>query len=225
MLLRLIYEGARIDRIIFFDTGWEFPEMLQHIKQVEEYINRPITILHPRRPFTYWAIERPIKRKSGPDRGQVYRHGCGWPSHMRRWCTREKVQQIDKHCGHIATRYIGYSADELHRTGKSTLEAKRYKREYPLIKWGMTEQDCLEYCYDRGFTWSGLYEKFRRVSCFCCPLQRIGELRKLRAYYPDLWGKMLKWDKAMGESNKGFRGYDTVQDLEKRFSKETLVLF
>jgi 3'-phosphoadenosine 5'-phosphosulfate sulfotransferase (PAPS reductase)/FAD synthetase len=31
MLLMLIEKGCPLDRIIFFDTGWEFPQMYDHI--------------------------------------------------------------------------------------------------------------------------------------------------------------------------------------------------
>lgn len=35
MLLMMIEKGMQIDDIIFCDTGKEFPEMYEHIKQVE----------------------------------------------------------------------------------------------------------------------------------------------------------------------------------------------
>ena len=31
MVLRLIAEGLPLDEIVFFDTGWEFPQMYEHI--------------------------------------------------------------------------------------------------------------------------------------------------------------------------------------------------
>ena len=71
-----------------------------------------------------------------------------------------------------------------------------------------------------GYTWGGLYDLFQRVSCFCCPLQRLGELRKLRKHKPHLWKRMLEMDALVPEHNKGFRMYDTVHDLENRFSNE-----
>jgi hypothetical protein len=33
--------------------------------------------------------------------------------------------------------------------------------KYPLIDWNITEKQALEYCYSKGFNWSGLYEKFK----------------------------------------------------------------
>jgi hypothetical protein len=138
---------------------------------------------------------------------------------MRRWCTREKVDALDKQMG-MSVRYIGIAADEAPRTAAATLMSKAYERRYPLIEWDMDEAACLAYCRERGFDWGGLYDIFWRVSCFCCPLQRIGELRNLRRHFPDLWAKMLAWDSEMGSHNRGFKGYDTVHDLEARFANE-----
>ena len=45
MLLRLIEEKRPIDRILFCDTGLEFPQMYDHLNKLEQYIGRKITRL------------------------------------------------------------------------------------------------------------------------------------------------------------------------------------
>ena len=45
------------------------------------------------------------------------------------------------------------------------------------MEWRITEAKALQICYDQGFDWGGLYEIYHRASCWCCPLQRIDELR------------------------------------------------
>ena len=42
--------------------------------------------------------------------------------------------------------------------------------------------------------WDCLYEIFHRVSCWCCPLQSLSELRKLYNHFPELWEQLKKWD-------------------------------
>ena len=37
MVLRLIEDGRPLDEIVFFDTGWEFPQMYDHIAKVEAF--------------------------------------------------------------------------------------------------------------------------------------------------------------------------------------------
>ena len=222
MLLRLLEEGRQVDDILFFDTGWEFPEMLIHVNQVEKYIGRQITRLHPREPFTYWMLRRPIVANRGPNKGKVHRIGYGWPLPQRRWCTSLKVQTINRY-SEDSVQYIGIAADEIKRAKIANTKRKMFA--YPLIEWGMTEADCLRYCYDQGFHWNGLYTHFTRASCFCCPLQKIGDLRTLRKHYPHLWKIMLKWDAYITEHNKhnrGFMKYNTVHDMEERFLREEL---
>jgi len=219
MVLRLIEEGWPLDEIAFFDTGWEFPQMYDHIAKFESFTGRKVTVVHPRRSFHHWLVAQPVIARKGERKGQVHRIGNGWPSPLRRWCTRQKVDALDKHMG-MAVRYIGIAADEAHRMAAATLMSKAYERRYPLVEWDMDEAECLEYCRARGFDWGGLYDIFPRVSCFCCPLQRIGQIRNLRRHFPDLWAKMLAWDAEIGPHNRGFKYYDKVADLERRFTRE-----
>lgn len=218
MLLKLLEEKYPIDDIVFFDTGWEFPELIKHIYKVQDHTKRKITILKPKHSFKYWMFERPIKARKGPMKGKIHRIGNGWPSSVRRWCTRIKAQTIDNYVGKDAVRYIGIAADEAHRT--DTKNMSKFNIRYPLIDWDMSEPEALQYCYDRGFDWGGLYKLFKGVSCFCCPLQRIGNFRILRKHYPKLWEQMLEWDSNMPPHNKPFLNGRTVHDLEKKFNKE-----
>lgn len=219
MLLRAIEESLPLDEIVFFDTGWEFPGMIEHIDKVEQYIDMPITRLSPHIDFTHWMLNRPIVARKGPMKGEVHRTGNGWPSFTRRWCTREKCTIIDRHCGKDSARYIGFAADEYERM--QSFNAQKINARYPLIEWLMSEADCMQYCRDRGFDWGGLYDVFSRVSCFCCPLQRIGELRNLRRHFPELWTKMLSWDREVRKKDYGqFMKSKSVADLDRRFAEE-----
>ena len=114
----------------------------------------------------------------------------------------------------------------LHYVGIAYDERKRCKSEvYPLVEWHITEAQALAYCYAHGYDWDGLYEIYHRCSCWCCPFQRIGELRKLRTHHPELWQKLLKMDERavqmfgttpLGTFRKGY----TVQTLDQRFAEE-----
>ena len=86
-----------------------------------------------------------------------------------------------------------------------------------LVEWGWTEADCLQYCYDKGFDWGGLYNIFKRVSCWCCPLKSLNELRQLRHNFPDLWATLLDWQH---KTWRKFRADYSVDELEERFAKE-----
>lgn len=220
MALLMHEKGEPIHSVVAFDTGWEFPAMLEHWDKFERYTGLEIVRLTPKEPFDYWLFDRPIVAKKGPNKGKVHRQGNGWPSPMRRWCTREKVNSIRRYLKTIENPVscIGFAADEAHRAG--AISGQDITQRYPLIEWDIDEAEALRICKRHGFTWGGLYDHFRRVSCFCCPLQRLGELRTMRREFPELWQTMLDWDARCKGNNPGFRGYETVHDLERRFADE-----
>ena len=219
MLLRLLEEKRPVNLILFCDTGLEFPQMYEHLDRLEAYIGRPIIRLKAAHDFEYYFYEYTPKRKN-PALSQ-YR-GMSWPGPRGRWCTGIlKTRVIDAYLkelreNYTLIEYVGIAADE----------TKRIKdKKYPLVEWGMTEQDCLSYCYERGFDWGGLYQIYNRCSCWCCPLQRIGELKKLRTHHPELWARLREMDRRaieqfghnpLGQFTKNW----TVEQLERRFANE-----
>ena len=211
MLLKMIELNYKIDEIIFIDTGVEFPEMYKHIHDIENYINRPITTLKSDKSFEYYMFNH-IKTR-GKRKGQK---GYSWSDFRNRWCTKYlKIDVIGKYLKKYKQQ--GYKIIEYH--GIAIDEPKRIKEhKYPLVDWGMTEKDCLEYCYSKGFYWSGLYEKFHRLSCWCCPLQSLKELKVLYNEFPELWNKLKEWDK---NTYRQFRVDYSVEDLERKFENES----
>lgn len=97
---------------------------------------------------------------------------------------------------------------------------KQGPQRYPLIEYGVTEADAIQYCRKLGYTWGGLYDIFKRVSCWCCPLQSIKDLRKLRKHRPELWAKLLEMDERQPAHSPGFKDYWRVDDFERRFANE-----
>lgn len=211
MLLRLIAENRPIDYIIFCDTGLEFPQMYEHIDKLEKYIGRPIIRLKAEHDFEYYFFIYHPKRKN-PELEKY--DGMSWGGPRNRWCTGMLKKRVldayfkDLKKDYEIVEYIGIAVDEPDRVKDAC---------YPLVEWNMTERDCLQYCYERGFTWGGLYEIFHRVSCWCCPLQSFEELRKLRKHFPELWKQLEFWDKNTWRTFKP--GY-SVQALNARFDFE-----
>ncbi len=198
LLLLMIERGLPIDAVIWADTGMEFPEMYAHIAKVGEYLYQErglhITVLRHPRGFEYFMLEVPQQKKAAIERritmGQPL-YGYGWPGVKVRWCTGQlKTHLITKEVNrlkgqHQLQQYVGIAADEAWRCKGLN---------YPLVDWGITEAQALQICYDRGFDFGGLYEIYHRASCWCCPLQRIGELRNLRHHHPELWARLLELD-------------------------------
>ncbi len=215
MLLKMIENGMRIDKVVFIDTTKEFPEMYEHIEKVKNYIH-PIKIETVTIDFDYWFGEH-VKTK-GKNKGSV---GYGWPDNSTRWCTflkRDKKLQYYRSCGittNNAVEFVGISHEESNRTILSSGDG--YTKHYPLVDWKMTGEQAIQYCYNKGFDWKGLYKKFSRASCWCCPLSNMSELRMLYEYYPELWKELEKMDK---KSHRRFRVKHSVAGLTKKFERE-----
>ena len=121
MLLRMIEEGIRVDLILYCDTGLEFPEMEEHIRKVEKYIGRKITVIKSEKDFMYWATEHERIVKSdkipGVKPGDIMT-GYSWPSVFSRWCTRLlKIDTISDYLRDLKKdydliQYVGIAADE-----------------------------------------------------------------------------------------------------------------
>lgn len=212
MLLMMIDKGIHIDEILFCDTGLEFPEMYEHIKKIQEYIGLPITILKSEYSYEHMMFEH--EKKRGKNKGQK---GYDWAGPRYRWCTRYLKEDVMKKYKKVKykdeeiTEYIGIAFDELNRVK----DDKNLK--YPLVEWKIIEKMALDYCYSKGFDWNGLYEKFDRVSCWCCPLQPLKSLRTLYKEFPELWKKLKEWD---NRAKRNFKPNYSVEKLEERFKRE-----
>lgn len=232
LLLLMIERGLPIDVVLYADTGMEFPEMKEHIHKLDDLLFRErglhITTLRHPHSFEWMMFEEPKVRPSSIENRQrlgVPAYGNGWPGPRVRWCTGQlKTKLVDRFLNQMkgerhTIQCVGIAADESHRC-----KDDKHKR-YPLVEWGITEAQALQICYDRGFNWDGLYEIYDRCSCWCCPLQRIRELRKLRQYHPDLWQRLLDMDRRareqFGDTPLGrFKEGWTVEQLEQRFANE-----
>ncbi len=225
MLLMMLEKGIQVDRIINVDTTKEFPAMYRHIQKVQSMV--PIKIEIVKINFDYWFGEH-IKTR-GKMKGTK---GYGWPDFRNRWCTALKQESyavtsnsmlynprkrggLNKISDNII-EFHGIAYDEKERT----LKNKGRNIQYPLVEWEITEKQALEYCYSKGLDWEGLYEKFQRTSCWCCPLSRIGELRVLYNDFPELWQELIEMDK---KSFRRFKSNYTVENLTKKFANENLI--
>ena len=221
MLLRMVEEGMRIDLIIFCDTGLEYPAMYRHLEKLEKDIGRPIVHICADHTFEHLLLNHEVRVKINKDVMERNHRGYSWPGPVNRWCTKElKEIPREKFLAPLKEKYdiieyVGLAADEGYR-----LERKNNMREgqrHPLVDWGMTEADCLKYCYDHGYDWEGLYYYFERVSCWCCPLQPLSQLRILYRQFPELWATLKAWDE---KSWRKYKPEYSIAELEQRFDFE-----
>lgn len=220
VVLRMIELGEHIDEVLCCDTFKEFPAMYRHIEKVKKLVEEAgikFTMLRAEQTFDYFMFDHKAKSRNG----NPQRCGYSWASSRIRWCTtRLKINVINKYIKQMRSQYnliqiIGIAFDEEYRLERENNQQENMR--FPLVEWGWTEHQALQYCYSKGFDWEGLYELFDRVSCWCCPLQSLEDLRILRKNFPDLWQELQDMDK---RTWRKFRPDYSVEELEKRFAFE-----
>ncbi len=181
MLLRMLELGERIDYIIFSDTTFEYPELYKYIKRIEKYIGRKIIILKPKKSFDEWMFGKLVSGKNkGLTRGFPYILGACY------WMRESKYNPIERFMkGKDNIRCLGIASDEEHRVQKEK------DIRYPLIEWGWTEQDCVNYLNEKKLL-NPLYQNFTRLGCFICPKQKDFSKWLTWKQYPELW-KIIKY--------------------------------
>ena len=193
MVLRTIELGNPLNEVIFCDTSKEFPSMYQHLERMKEIIESvgiKFTILKSEKSFDYYMFEHLIHKE------KITKIGYSWMGSKTRWCTyKMKTQVIERYLKKLnknVTQLIGIALDEKWRIKGKMSDSERY--HFPLVEWNWTEKDALKYCFSKGLNWDGLYNLFNRVSCWCCPLQGLRELRILKTHFPALWNELREMD-------------------------------
>ena len=164
MLLLLLEKETPLDEVIFYNSGMEFQaiyDIRDRVKPILEQRGIQFTEVKPDIPFLYAMLEKPVISR----KGQLH-YGYGWCGGPCRWGTKLKTKALDGVALNPEVHYVGIALDEPER-----LERLRPPKCSPLAAAGMTEADCLAYCYQRGFFWEEnggrLYDILDRVSCWC----------------------------------------------------------
>lgn len=204
MLLKLIEKGKRIDEVIFYDTEMEFKAIYEIRDKMKEKLKKErieYRELKAEIPFIEKMLEKQVKKRDG-----TIQCGYGICGGKCRWGTTEKNKTIEKYLkekyGEEYKEYIGIAVDEIKR-----VEKERNKHKImPLVEWKMTEKDCLEYCYRKGYYWEEkgirLYDILDRVSCWCCGNKNKKELENMYKYLPEYYIKNIEILKKIKEKNK-----------------------
>lgn len=213
--------GWPLDRIVHAEV-WatdtipaDLPPMVEFKAKADAVIKARwgIEVEHIRADVSYEDVFY-RKRKTSRREGFAVMPRYGWPMTKGAWCNdRLKVAALDKakpKSGGI--QYIGIAADEPNRFHNLT-EAKRS----PLVEAGWDEAYCRQWCEENDLL-SPIYTTAARGGCWFCHNQGVGQLRLLRRNYPELWAKMLEWDKDSPVSFKA-DGH-TVHDYDRRFQLE-----
>ena len=232
LFLELLDEGVKLDEVVTVDLGDEYQAVYDTLLFVAS------VCLHEGIKFTVLEIPETDEYKeyikeTGAEitmfeffafchvkqNGKI---GYGWCG-KQRWGTEIKNRLLNNYYQSIEKfiiEYVGIAADETHRI--DIKPHKNYAKSYPLVKWGMTEADCLKYCNEHGLWWFQdgvrLYDILDRVSCQHCQQKNLKELKNIRSYLPGLWNSFKVWQNSTVFPYRS--NGDTIHDLDKRFAEE-----
>ena len=218
MLLKILEENYKLDEVIFFNTEMEFKaiyDIRDKIKPLLESKNITFTELKSDTSFTDKMFNIKVGKKDGTSQ-----QGYGLCGGKCRWGTTLKNRIIKKYLKEKYQKdyseYIGIALDETKRIER----AKQQKKLLPLVEFEMTEKQCLEYCYSKGYYWKEnnirLYDIFDRVSCWCCANKNKKELENMRIFLPEYYLKYIDMLKQIKANNK--KGI-VVEKAKKQFIK------
>lgn len=218
MLLKMLEENYKLDEVIFFNTEMEFKaiyDIRDKIKPLLESKNITFTELKSDTSFTDKMFNIKVCKKDGTSQ-----QGYGLCGGKCRWGTTLKNRIIKKYLKEKYQKdyseYIGIALDETKRIER----AKQQKKLLPLVEFEMTEKQCLEYCYSKGYYWKEnnirLYDIFDRVSCWCCANKNKKELENMRIFLPEYYLKYIDMLKQIKANNK--KGI-VVEKAKKQFIK------
>ena len=220
-LLLLLERNMPLDEVIFYNSGMEF-EAIYHIrdrmKPILEQRGIRFTEVKPDAPFLYYMLEKPVDSKKNG-----FHLGYSWCGGKCRWGTTLKTDALDGIALDAEVHYVGIAADETTR-----LERLKPPKRSPLAEAEMTEADCLEYCYQRGFFWEEngvrLNDILDRVSCWCCKNKNRKELKNIYQFLPQYWERLKELQAQIPMPMKPYsrKGtpYGNVFDMERVFEQE-----
>lgn len=182
--LALLHPNATV---IFTDTGWEFPELYEHIERFEDKTGRQVV------------------RIMGVSLPDIIRERRFFPSFKARFCTREaKILPMNKYLKAVGEcdLMIGLRADEEGRAGNlSNLVNVRYR--YPLRERGMARVDVIRVCLEHDLL--PRYPVYMaRGGCVGCFYKRKSEIAAMAVLAPDELEELQKLEEEIQDERREY---------------------
>ena len=170
--------------VIFNNTTVNFPESIKHVKDLKQKWGFNLHVTRPETPFL-----KAVKEK-------------GWASHEDRWCCRPYKDLP-------ALRFLEENGIAAEITGTTRTESiyrrslkpfKLPKKDHlqiirinPIYDWNQWE--VWTYIKENKLPYNSLYDKkYRRIGCWCCPLNGPTHYRRLKRTHPRLYDFLHDFD-------------------------------
>lgn len=212
--------GIRPALIMAADTRDEKPHTYQHLDYMQGWCARndfvPITVVHN---------ELPQGIKDGSLYGECFRLGTmpakvfGRSSCSMKWKVEPQIKYLkrwmaERGIAHVE-HWIGYDADEIHRSQKPIPIRDWETNRYPLIEVDWGRDECVAAIDAEGIPRPG------KSSCWHCPSSKKHEVIWLSKHHPDLYTKAVAMERR-ALAGEGQAPEARVKGLGRHWNWETL---
>ncbi len=180
---------AGVNKVIFANTGLEFPETERFVYNFADYLNVELIEVEPKEDF--WTL---VEEK-------------GIPTKDYRWCTKHlKIDSLKRFKGTIVDGTRKYESMARMRRGKES-NIGSLRTIYPIYNW--LALDVWLYIHMKGLPYNPLYDMgYERIGCFMCPSMLNSEFHNLRRTHPKLY---KRWKNYLLQ--RGFTGEEIEDGL------------
>lgn len=169
-------------RVIYNHTTVEFPETIKYIKRLSKEWKLNLFVTKPNRSFLSAVKEK------------------GWATHDHRWCCRPYKEEPAHNFmlkNRISAEITGtIRTESIYR--RSLKPFKMPKKEpfilriHPIYDWNQWE--VWRYIKENDLPYNPLYNMgYRRIGCWCCPLNGPSHYKRLRKTHPKLYSFLHKF--------------------------------
>lgn len=209
---------------IFCNTGKEFPQTLEFVRDLEYHFNVPIVWLEfeyrdwvpggsgtDKQKYFYKVVNYDTASREGEPFDQLLEVKKMLPNISMRFCTQElkiiPVRNYLKYERDIGSfwSYLGIRADEPKRISEALWTECRAK--YPLADVGITEEDILRYWHKMSFN---LQLRPHESNCDICFLKGRKIKEQIIKDHPNVLSWWSNWERKIGAT---FRNKDSVDSI------------
>ena len=184
--------------VVYCDTGGEHESNKQFLKDVEQWIDKEITILKNDKYEDHFDVFRKTKYLQGIA-------GARCTTDLKKKLRLEYQKPDDIHI-------FGYTLEEKNRADKFEKYNPELKVDWILIEKGITKENCLGILWQKGIKLPKMYELgYNHNNCIGCIKGGMGYWNRIRKDFPDHYNKMAKIEREIGHSR--FRDMETNERI------------
>jgi 3'-phosphoadenosine 5'-phosphosulfate sulfotransferase (PAPS reductase)/FAD synthetase len=180
--------------VAYCDTGSEHPDNARFIRDCELWLGARITVLRSKKFKDIWSVFETRKYLAGVK-------GAPCTTELKKLVRREFERPDD-------LQIFGFDNSERERADRFRGNNPECDVDFPLIRAGLSKDDCLKRLTRAGIALPVMYQLgYRNNNCIGCVKGQAGYWNKIRVDFPDTFKRMARMERQIGAAlNKSYAG-------------------